>query len=224
MKSYLFRGKLARPKDFLACLQIEMCDYSYLVRQRGNIKHSILDFLTALASPNLFQRKTFFELNDVDDFVASHSGMAPDSKLTSPKDRAEQEIRIHATYEHSPRSRHFQYNPAAFSVIVKYCQAQQIPLVLLWLPHQSSVYRHFWYQAPYTELWFRQKFEEFGQQQFVYPLYLNNLEENCGYYADFRHLSTWGCIKASEMLGDALGKPKYSGLIQARPLTKEDQR
>ena len=212
-KSYLFNGVLSRPTDFSKSCEIMLSDLSYLIRQRGNLKHFIVDFVSSLAYAKEFQKKTFHQLSDVNDSETSWAGMSPDNRMTSWKDWPQQEWRIHSNYSHSPKSGHFQYNPKMYSVIINYCQKHQIPLMLVWLPHERSIYGAFWYQAPYDSGWFRQRFEEYAREPFVFPLFLNTLPEDFSYYSDYRHLSTYGCVKATELMAEAMSKLQYRNLL-----------
>jgi hypothetical protein len=211
--SYLFKAKLDRPKTLLDKIKLLPSEYSYLYRQRGNIQHFLLDFLMAIPKPKAFQDKAFFNLHDASDIDSSESGMSPHHRVSSNKDAAEQERRIGASYEHSPRSGHFVYNRDAYSVIYKYCRDNNIPLLLVWLPHQSAIYRSFWYQAPYTEAWFEKEFAGYAKEPMLFALSLNHTLEDCKYYSDYHHLNTWGCIKASEKFAEALSQPTLRSLV-----------
>jgi hypothetical protein len=202
--SYLFNGALSRPHTLAQFVDILPKDMSLLIRHRGELKHFLVDFLSSLPNIRQYTRKSFFELSDVNDHETSWAGMSPDSRITSEKDRAQQEWRIHSSYKHSPKGGKFAYNHDAYSLIIKYCQQNQIPLVLVWLPHESSVYQEFWYNSQYDSNFFRKEFESYGQEPFVYPVFLNKLPEKCEYFADYRHLNTYGCVKATELMADEL--------------------
>jgi hypothetical protein len=211
--SYLFQAKLARPKTLLDKIKLLPSEYSYLYRQRGNIQHFLLDFLLAIPKPKTFQDKAFFNLHDASDIDSSESGMSPHHRVSSDKDAAEQERRISSLYKHSPRSGHFVYNRDAYSIVYKYCRDNNIPLLLVWLPHQSAIYRSFWYQAPYTEAWFEKEFAGYAKEPMLFALSLNHMLEDCKYYSDYHHLNTWGCIKASEKFGEAFSQPNLRSLV-----------
>ncbi len=212
-KSYLFRGILSRPRDLRNAFNIVLEDYSYLLRQRGSLKHLLLDFMTALPNTKLFKRYSNYELTDINWRDVSGAGMAPDNRFTPINDWANQKAKMSFNYEHSPKSGHYQYNPDMYSMITHYCQHNKIPLMLVWLPHQSSMYESFWYKPPLDAAWFRQRFEEYSKEPFVFPLYLNTLAEDCINFADYRHLNTYGCIKTTEAFANALSQPRFEGLL-----------
>ena len=58
--SYLFRGMLSRPHGAKEIGQIAPADYSYILRQRANLKRDICDFFAALPSQKIFERKSIF--------------------------------------------------------------------------------------------------------------------------------------------------------------------
>jgi len=142
--------------------------------------------------------------------------MSPDHKLTTEDDWAEQKIRISTSYNSSPKSGNFHFNPEVYSLIVQYCQEQGIPLILVWLPHETCVYNAYWYAPPYNEAWFRKQFEEYSKKPGVFPVYLNTLPQDCALYSDYRHLSNYGCIKASELFAETLMQPRYRNLIASQ--------
>jgi hypothetical protein len=212
-KSYLFRGILSRPKDLRSTCNVLLDDCSYLARQRGSFKHFLFDFLTALPNAKLFKRYSYNELSDISSRETTAAGMAPDSRFTPINDWANQQFYMSHSHEHSPQSGHFRYNPDMYSMIIHYCQQNKIPLVMVWLPHQSSMYGAFWYKPPLDASWFRQRFEEYSKEPFVFPVYLNTLPEDCINFADYKHLNTYGCMKATEAFADALSQPRYEGLL-----------
>lgn len=203
-KSYLFNSVLRKPENLLETIAELPSRFSYLIRQRGSLKHFALDFFSLLARPKVFQDKSFFSLKDVSDTDSSVSGMSPHHRVTANIDMGEQQRRINSNFDHSPKSGHFNYNPKPYSIISDYCQAHQIPLILVWLPHQSSVYQAFWYKAPYTEPWFKEQFANYSKQPFIYPVYLNTLPDVNFYYSDYHHLNTLGCVAASDRFAEAL--------------------
>jgi hypothetical protein len=206
-QSYLFNSILRKPKTLSEIVAASPSRCSYLIRQRGNIKHFVLDFLNLVTRPKAFQDNAFFTLHDVSDFESSGDGMSPHYRVASDVDLAEQEKRMNSNYDHSPRSSHFVYNSNAYSVITTYCQQHQIPLILLWLPHETSVYRAFWYKAPYTESWFKKRFAEYANEPFVFPVDLNILPERNSYFSDYHHLNNLGCVAASEKFAEVLKGP-----------------
>jgi hypothetical protein len=212
-KSYLFRGVLTRPKDPWGICDVLLEDCSYLIRHRGSFKHFLFDFLTALPNAKLFQKYSSEQLTDISCKDTTVAGMAPDSRFTPIDDWANQRFYMTNSREHSPQSGHFQYNPDMYSMIIHYCQQNKIPLIMVWLPHESSMYGAFWYKPPYDAAWFRQRFEEYSKEPFVFPVYLNTLPEDCINFADYKHLNTYGCMKATEAFADALSQPRYEGLL-----------
>jgi len=213
-RGYLFDGLLQRPKDFIGSLDVAFSDFFYLNRHRGHLKQFILEFLRAIQYPIRFERKAFFELNDTSDIGTTDAGMSPNHRLLPEEDRLSQKKAIWTFHPTSPQTAGYAYNAKAYDPIMDYCQQHKIPLVLVWLPHLSSIYREFYYQAPYTEDFFRQQFESYARRPYVHPIYLNKLEEDYNYYTDYRHLSTYGCVKASELFSATLLEPRYSELIQ----------
>jgi hypothetical protein len=213
-KGYLFEGLLSRPNDFWKSCDIFFSDQSYLVRYRGIIKTFIMEFLKTCTFPARFERKSFIEPRDWDDFGTTPDGMSPNHKLIFETNRAEQEKAIAPSHSTSPQSASYKYEPGAYDPIIDYCQEHKIPLVLLWLPHQSSIYQEFYYRAPYTESWFKQQFESHAQRSYVHPIYLNTLDEDSNYFTDYRHLSTYGCVKASELLSTSLLKSTNVDLVK----------
>ena len=213
---YLFAAKLRRPKDVWKTLELLPADCSILARHRGSIKHFILSFLATLSDLPAYEEKSFTELCNVDDQGTTYCGMSPDHNLTLVRDLAERQKNIRADWGPSPKTGKFDFNPEVYSPIINYCQKQEIPLMLVWLPHESSVYNRYWYQKPYTQDWFKSKFDEYAKRLFVFPVYLNTLPEDYAYFSDFRHLSTYGCIRASELLSETLSQQRYRTLIQKR--------
>jgi hypothetical protein len=212
-KSYLFRGILSRPKDIKTACEVTLQDMSYLVRQRGSFKHFVLDFLAALPNAKLYKKQSYYEPSDISWKETSEAGMSPEHRFTPVNDWVNQKWRISFNYDHSPQGGNFHYNPDMYSMIIKYCQLYKIPLMLVWLPHESSIYGAFWYKAPLDAGYFRQRFEEYAKEPFVFPLYLNTLPDDCVYFADYKHLNTYGCVKATEAMAEALSQPKYEGLL-----------
>jgi hypothetical protein len=214
-KNYLFEGLLSRPDNFWKSCDIFCSDQFYLVRYRGIIKTFIMEFLKTCTFPARFERKSFVEPRDWDDYGTTPDGMSPNHKLILETNRADQEKAIAPSHNTSPQSASYKYEPNAYEPIIEYCQQHQITLVLLWLPHQSSIYQEFYYRAPYTESWFKQQFESYAKKSYVHPIYLNTLDEDSNYFTDYRHLSTYGCVKASELFATALLEPKNVELIRA---------
>jgi hypothetical protein len=213
-QSYLFKGCLSRPTNFWQNLQLFAEDTSWLIRYRGGLKHLVMNYLSILGNFKELDRSGFYMLSDVNDFGVSLSGMSPDQRLLMDADWDEQQRRMSTSFKGSPKSGDFHYHSDVYSIIIEYCQKQHVPLILVWLPHQSSVYKALWYKAPYTEDWFRSKFEEFAKQDGVYPVYLNKLPLDYALYTDYRHLSNYGCVKASELFAETLLSPQYRFLIQ----------
>ena len=203
-KSYLFNGLLSRPSNFWKSCELFFSDQLYLVRYRASIKTLILEYLKACKFPARFERKSYVEPADWDDYGTTPDGMSPNHKLIFEENRSDQAKAISTSHSTSPQSEHYQYRPDAYQPVIEYCQQNQIPLVLVWLPHQSSIYREFYYRAPYTEAWFRQQFDSYAKKQGIYPMFINTLSEDSNFFTDFRHLSTYGCIKASELFATAL--------------------
>ncbi|HEY9680490.1 MAG TPA: hypothetical protein V6C86_02765 [Oculatellaceae cyanobacterium] len=203
-KSYLFNGVLSRPTEFGKCCEIYASDLSLLIRHRGNLKHFTMDFLSSLPNPQQFKKRTFYDLDDVNDRGTSWSGMSPDHRLSSTQDKSNEHWRISYTSNYCPRSGHFAYNRNAYSYIIQFCQQNQIPLALVWLPHEKSVYNECWYQEPFDASFFRREFESYAKEPFVFPVFLNTLPEDYSMFSDYRHLSTYGCVKATELLADEM--------------------
>lgn len=203
-KSYLFNGVLSRPTEFGQCCEVYASDFSFLIRNRGSLKHFTLDFLSSLPNLARFKSKMFYELDDVNDHRTSWSGMSPDNRLMSELERANQSARIRYTAGHSPKYGPFNYNRNAYSYIIHYCQQNQIPLGLVWLPHEKSVYNECWYQKPFDASFFRKEFDSYSREPFVFPVFLNNLSDDEPFFSDYRHLNTYGCIKATEMLANEM--------------------
>jgi hypothetical protein len=214
-KGYLFDGLLSRPNNFWKSCELFFSDQLYLVRYRASIKALILEFLKACKFPARFERKSYVEPTDWDDYGTTPDGMSPNHKLIFEENRSDQARAIATCRSNSPQSEHYKYRPDAYQPIIEYCQLHQIPLVLLWLPHQSSIYREFYYRAPYTEPWFRQQFDAYAQQPGVHPIFLNTLDEDSNFFTDYRHLSTYGCIKATELFAKALQDPNNVELVKA---------
>ena len=211
--SYLFRGLLSRPKGLKEVSQIAPSDAFYLVRQRANIKKAFCDFFSALPSTRAFAQKSFYEPTNSPQLEVSESGMAPNNQVADKIDWSEEKRKIGFFTPFCPQSATYKYNPYAYSIIVDYCQQQQIPLLLVWLPHQKKIYDTLFYKAPYDEAWHRQQFENYSKRPFVSTEYLNVLPDDCIYFHDYRHLNTYGCVKTSELLADALNKPQYKPLL-----------
>jgi hypothetical protein len=220
-KGYLFEGLLSRPNNFWKSFELFFSDQSYIVRYRATIKTFILEFLKSCKFPARFERKSFVEPKDWDDYGTTTDGMSPNHKLILEENRLEQAKAIAPSHSTSPQSEYYKYEPDTYRPIIEYCQQNQIPLVLLWLPHQSSIYREFYYQAPYTESWFRQQFDSYAQKPGVHPIYLNTLNEDSNFFTDYRHLSTYGCVKASELFAAALLEPSNKALVRSSDATVE---
>jgi hypothetical protein len=214
--SYLFRAQLDRPRNFKEWMQVFPSDYSYLMRQRSNIKRSFDEFFQALKQPGMFESKSFFELRDAPEHDVSRSGMAPNNKLDGTLDREEESHKIGFFKPYCPQSPNFKFNPNAYSIIINYCRERKIPLLLIWLPHQTSMYESYYYKAPYDAKWQRQQFEALSKTAHISTEFLNILPEDPIYFHDYRHLNTYGCIKSSELLADVLTKPKYLRLVEGR--------
>jgi hypothetical protein len=214
LDGYLLSGLLSRPHDFVQQCELVFSDCSFLVRQRGGIKHLLLDFLSSLPNARLFEQQSIQPLTVVTGREISESGMAPEFRLSSENDSVNQRRFIeYNSYERSPKSGHFIYNTDSYLQIIRYCQKHELPLVLTWLPHQVSVYDKYWYSAPYTESWFKQNFDNLEKEKFVFPLYINNFPEDPAFYFDYRHLSNYGCVKATELMADSLVQPKFRNLL-----------
>jgi hypothetical protein len=220
-RGYLFDGLLSRPNNFWKSCELFCADQLYLVRYRASIKTLILEFLKACKFPARFERKSYVEPTDWDDYGTTPDGMSPNHKLIFEENRSDQAKAIATSRPTSPQSEYYKYRPDAYQPIIEYCQLNQIPLVLLWLPHQSSIYREFYYRAPYTESWFRQQFESYAQKQWVHPVFLNTLSEDSNFFTDYRHLSTYGCVKATELFAAALQDPKYVALVKPSDTASE---
>ncbi|HEY9759919.1 MAG TPA: hypothetical protein V6C97_32465 [Oculatellaceae cyanobacterium] len=216
--SYLFRAQLDRPRSLKGWIQIFPSDVSYLMRQRSNIKRSFNEFLQLLKQPSQFETKSFFDLRDAPEHEVSRSGMAPNNKLDGTLNWEEESHKIGFFKPYCPQSPNFKFNPDAYSIIIKYCQDKKIPLLLVWLPHQSRVYDDYYYKAPYDAKWQQEQFEALGKKANVSTEFLNTLPDDPIYFHDYRHLNTYGCIKTSEILADVLAKPKYIKLLEgAKP-------
>jgi hypothetical protein len=189
-------------------------DNFLLVRDRGALKHYLVDFLGVLANQPLREDRSTVELCNANDGSTTYCGMSPDHNLTLDRDLGRRDENIRLKWDGSPVSGRFRFNPNVYDPIITYCQKNEIPLMLVWLPHERYMYQARWYQAPYTESWFRQRFEESARKLFVFPVYLNDCVSGHASFSDYRHLSTYGCIKASEALGDTLAQPKYRSLIE----------
>lgn len=209
---YVTDGLLSRPTQFPENFTIYLEDCLYLLRHRGNLKRNILEFMRALKYPARFERKAFSELCDSNDVDTTTDGMSPNHRLMNV---ADQERAIKGFHDISPQSDSYQYIPEAYSPIIDYCQKHHLPLMLLWLPHQSALYQKFFYRSPYTELWFKTQFAMYGKLPGCSTLYLNTLGDDPIFYTDFRHLNTYGCIKVSNLFADALMLPQYHELISS---------
>jgi hypothetical protein len=213
-RGYLFEGLLSRPNNFWKSYELFFSDQFYLVRYRATLKTFILEFLKSCKFPARFERKSFVEPRDWDDYGTTPDGMSPNHKLIVEENRSDQAKAIAPSHSTSPQSEYYKYEPDAYQPIIEYCQQNQIQLVILWLPHQSSIYREFYYRAPYTESWFRQQFDCYAQRPWVHPIFLNTLSEDSNYFTDYRHLSTYGCVKASELFATGLLEPKNVALVR----------
>ncbi len=213
-RSYLFKGMLSRPRKLKDVLQLLPGDISYLVRQRANIKRSLSDFFTALPSPKVFARKSFYEPNNSPQLEVSESGMAPNNKITPETNWSEEREKIGFFTPYCPKSAAYKYNPQAYSIIIDYCNSNQIPLLMVWLPHQTRVYDAMFYKKPYTEEWHKQQFDNYSKLPLVFSEYLNVLPDKAIYFHDYRHLNTYGCVKTSELLAEALKSPRYKNILE----------
>ncbi len=215
-RSYLFKGMLSRPANLRETAQLLPSDISYIVRQRANIKRSLCDFFSALPSPKIFARKSFFDLNNSPQFEVSESGMAPNNKITPSVDWDEEKQKIGFFTPYCPQSAAYKYNPQAYSLIIEYCRLNQLPLLMVWLPHQTKVYDALYYKAPYDESWHKKRFEEYANLPSVFAEYLDAVPDDAIYFHDYRHLNNYGCVKSSELLVRALHKPEYKSLLEAK--------
>jgi hypothetical protein len=215
-RSYLFKGMLSRPRNLRETAQLLPSDVSYLVRQRANIKRSLCDFFSALPSQKIFAKKSFFDLNNSPQLEVSESGMAPNNKITATVDWSEEKQKIGFFTPYCPQSAAYKYNPEAYSLIIDYCRINQLPLLMVWLPHQTKVYEALYYKAPYDQSWHKKQFEAYTKLPFVHAEYLNVVPNDAIYFHDYRHLNTYGCVKASELLAQALHKPEYQSLLEAK--------
>jgi hypothetical protein len=214
-RSYLFRGMLSRPSSLKETAQLLPSDIFYLVRQRANIKRSLCEFFNALPSQKIFARKSFFDLNNSPQLEVSESGMAPNNKITSSIDWKAEKQKIGFFTAYCPQSAAYKYNPEAYSLIIDYCRTNQLPLLMVWLPHQTKVYDALYYKAPFDESWHKEQFENYAKLPSVFAEYLNVLPDEPIYFHDYRHLNTYGCVKTSELLAQALQKPQYKTLLEA---------
>jgi hypothetical protein len=214
--SYLFRGQLSRPGSLRESMQVAPSDFSYLIRQRANLKRMFADFCGVLQSSSSFEQKSFFELKDAPEFEISKAGMAPNNKITENLNMVEEQRKIGFFAPFCPKSSGFKYNSRAYAIIAEYCQKHSIPLLLVWLPHQRRIYDAYYYQAPYDQEWHRRQFENQSQQPLVSTEYLNVLADDCIYFHDYRHLNTYGCVKTSELLAQVLAKKKFQKLLEGR--------
>jgi hypothetical protein len=214
-RGYLFDGLLRRPEGVLKTFEVFWADNLYVVRHRGTIKRYILDFLKAVQFPKRFERKAFAELRDWDDYGTTTNGTSPNHRLINREDREEQRKAIWPFHSTSPQSSGYRYNANFYNPIISYCKREKIPLLLLWLPHQSAIYREFYCKAPYTEDWFKSRFFDYSHDNDVHSMYLE-LGAESAYYTDYRHLSTYGCIRASEQFAESFSDPKFKPLIQTQ--------
>jgi hypothetical protein len=218
-RSYLFARKLNSRPSFSENLSIIPSDVSVLIRQRGAIKHFIQSFFSVLMKPHLYDAQNSSPLINFDEPSSSRCGMSPNHNLILAKDvvkRIEHD-KDDLLWTPSPRKGNFRFNPEFYSPIITYCQQHQIPLMLVWLPHENLMYERYWYDRDHPEAWFRQRFEEHSKKLFVFPIFLNTLPQDSNYFFDYRHLSTYGCVKVSEMLSDVISLPKYRSLIEHNP-------
>ena len=211
--SYLFRGQLSRPKNCKEAAQIVPSDFSYLMRQRANLKRTISEFFSVVQSPKVFEQKSFYDPKDAPEFEVSRAGMAPNNRIEDTLDWQDEHRKIGFFTPFCPQSALYKFNPDAYSIITSYCQKHQIPLLMVWLPHQSKVYNAYYYKAPYTASWQRLQFEKLSKQPLVSAEFLNVLPDDSIYFHDYRHLNTYGCVKASELLAETLAKPKYQQIL-----------
>ena len=142
--------------------------------------------------------------------------MAPNNQVDYKIDWADEKRKIGFYTPFSPQSAVYKYNPLAYSIIIDYCQKNQLPLLMVWLPHQNKVYEQLYYKAPYDAAWHRQQFEQYAKLPMVSTEFLNVLPEDSIYFHDYRHLNTFGCVKTSELLAAALCQPKYQHLLESR--------
>jgi hypothetical protein len=74
---YLFEGLLSRPNNFWKSCELFFSDQFYSVRYRATIKTFILEFLKSCKFPARFERKSFVEPRDWDDYGTTNDGMSP---------------------------------------------------------------------------------------------------------------------------------------------------
>ncbi|HEY9680488.1 MAG TPA: hypothetical protein V6C86_02755 [Oculatellaceae cyanobacterium] len=212
---FLFDRNMQRHGKSWAELAFLPADWSILVRFRGSLKHMLMDFLGTVSVPSRFEERSTIELcNGVD--APSYCGMSPVHAVTLNKDVAERDALVRTDWSQGPHNPSFKYHPEVYGPIIDYCQRNQIPLLLVWLPHERYMYNQHWYKTPYNENWFRARFEEYRNKLFVFPIYLNDLASDHSWFSDYRHLNTKGCIAVSEHLADELAKPQYRQLLERR--------
>jgi hypothetical protein len=212
--SYLFDRKMHAHSGLWQEIAFLPSDLSLFVRHRGAIKHFLMDFLSLLPNAPVFEERSTIELCNANDAGTTYCGTSPDHNLTLDKELARRDSIIRKEWSGSPKSQDFKFNPEVYAPIIEYCQKNQIPLMLTWLPHEAYMYNERWYKEPYTKEWFKQQFQNYAKQFFVFPVYLNELAQNHAYFSDYRHLSTYGCVFASERLADTIAEPKYRSLIE----------
>ncbi|HEY9755269.1 MAG TPA: hypothetical protein V6C97_08910 [Oculatellaceae cyanobacterium] len=190
-------------------------DLSMLLRYRGAIKHFFMDFFSVAVNPTLFEERSTIQLCNGGD-APSYSGMSPVHNATLDAELNERDALVRTDWSNGPAGGHFSYHSEAYSPIIEYCQKNQIPLMLVWLPHEKYMYDRHWYKAPFKQEWFKARFEEYRQKLFVFPIYMNDLVSDHSWFSDYRHLSTKGCIAASDWLAEEMAKPQYRSLIEKR--------
>jgi hypothetical protein len=216
-ESILFNKTLRQPLWPIHRLSLDP-DEVMIIRHRGDIKRFAMQFMRS--SVNGEDSEQTFYLRPVDSSdQASLYGMSPDHRMTRASDFPEQQRRIEVFA--SPLRGNYKYDPDAYTPIVDYCTKNGIPLILLWLPHEKAIYDRFWYKPPYTQDYFLSLFQNLSKKKGVYPVFLQ-LPEDSRYYSDFRHLSTYGCVKCTELLGNELLKPKLRNLIEHSTVNQKD--
>lgn len=196
-------------------LDLRPDECSMLIRARGCVKHMFLDFLSVISYPALFDERSTIELTNGGD-TSSYCGMSPVHNVTLDRELTKRDALVRTDWSTGPASGYFKYHPEVYAPIIEYCQKNEIPLMLVWLPHERYMYDRYWYKEPFNQEWFKARFAEYKRNIFVFPAYLNDLKTDHSWFSDYRHLSTKGCIATSERLAEEIAKPEYRSLIEKR--------
>jgi hypothetical protein len=201
--TYLYRYLLSQPKDprrkFLGWIE----DTFALARYQSQFKEYLCEFCDQVANTHPFYQHWLRELvsNTWTEF-GTYGGAAAYQILDESELPAQRDI-ARKFLAKGPNSPQYQCNFEFYWLIRAYCRGQHIPLVIVWLPHMTSVYDQYFYKAPYTRTWFLKNFMDY-KEQYCFPVNLNQIPENTSFYQDFRHLSSYGATRTTELLAQYL--------------------